>query len=658
MKLVLGIDTGGTYTDSAVIDYDQGRVIAKAKALTTRYDLSVGIVNSINSLEGVDLSQVRLVSISTTLATNAVVEGKGGRVCLLLIGYDPDLLKRYGLEKELPVTDYHLIQGGHNWRGEEMESLDLEEAKRVIRETKDQIDAFAVSGYFSVRNPQHELQLKALIEELTDLPVVCGHHLASDLNSIRRATTAALNARLIPVIQELMASVKGALREKGIQAPLMVVRGDGSLMKEEVADQRPIETVLSGPAASVVGARFLSGEEDGIIVDMGGTTTDIALLSGGRPGISSEGATVGGWRTHTKAIDIRTTGLGGDSHITADHGVTINPQRVIPLCLAAYEHPSLLEDLKRIRELSSLFYRAQVSEFLIAMKRSCNVHLSAKERKILEVLENGPCSVMELSDKLGLPHPTFLGMERLEAQGFLCRAGLTPTDVLHAEGTFVRWNQEAACIGLDILSQQLGLDAPTLISKVKENLMNKMALEILTILVSHAIGDCEVPGCRICAFLIDKSLGKGSDSNFECRIEVKKPIVAIGAPVEAYLPGVGKKLRTQVIIPPHAEVANAIGAVMGSVIKTIEIFIYPLYHRLAGIKGYILYSPRGKKNFRELQRAVDYGLEVGRELAIREAQEAGAEDPEVKIEREDLGQEVYLGTTLKITALGRPQVRD
>ncbi len=110
------------------------------------------------------------------------------------------------------------------------------------------------------------------------MPVTCGHELTSNLHAPRRALTAALNARLIPYIEQLIASVRQILAEKQIHAPLMVVKGDGSLMDARVAIERPVETILSGPAASVVGARYLCGEGDVLVVDMGGTTTDIALV--------------------------------------------------------------------------------------------------------------------------------------------------------------------------------------------------------------------------------------------------------------------------------------------------------------------------------------------------------------------------------------------
>ena len=133
----------------------------------------------------------------------------------------------------------------------------------------------------------------------------------------------------------------GLLAERGIKAPLMVVKGDGSLIEAAVAMACPVETILSGPAASVVGAHHLSGEKDVFVSDMGGTTTDIALLSGGRPVLNRDGATVGGFRTMVEAVGVHTFGLGGDSEARLNEdGLIVGPRRVMPLSLLGHQHPA------------------------------------------------------------------------------------------------------------------------------------------------------------------------------------------------------------------------------------------------------------------------------------------------------------------------------
>ena len=152
-----------------------------------------------------------------------------------------------------------------------------------------------------------------------------------------------MNARLTPQIRHLIEALSRVLAEESIDAPLMIVKGDGSLMKAEVALEYPVETILSGPAASVVGAGFLTGLEDFVVSDMGGTTTDIAVVSGGRPVIRAEGALVGAWRTMVEAVDVRTSGLGGDSEVHFDRQMRlrVGPRKAMPLSLLAQRFPAV-----------------------------------------------------------------------------------------------------------------------------------------------------------------------------------------------------------------------------------------------------------------------------------------------------------------------------
>ncbi len=271
----VGIDCGGTYTDAVIYALDEGRVIASAKYPTCHRDLTRSIEGVLNEFPAWLLRESRLVCLSTTLATNAIVEGRGGKACLILLGYEP----------AVGITPFGgrvvRLAGGHDMRGVELAPLDEEGLRAAVRNNRDWADAFAVSSYFSVRNPAHEMRAREIICEETDKPLVCGHELSMRLDAPRRAATAALNARLIPLITGLIASVRSILRERHITCPLMVVRGDGTLMSAEMALQRPVETVLSGPAASVVGALKLSGRREGVVIDIGGTTTDIAWVKDG-----------------------------------------------------------------------------------------------------------------------------------------------------------------------------------------------------------------------------------------------------------------------------------------------------------------------------------------------------------------------------------------
>jgi N-methylhydantoinase A/oxoprolinase/acetone carboxylase beta subunit len=291
--MLLGIDTGGTYTDAALYDEATRTVVAKAKSPTTHHELSIGICGAIDAvlaLAEVAPERIELVSLSTTLATNALVEGKGRPVGAVIIGFDGDVLERAGLGEALGPDPAVILAGGHDPHGGAVAPLDTERLAVEVAAVASRVEAFAVTAQFSVRNPEHELAAAEVIREVTGKPVTLSHHLSARLNGPKRAVTAVLNARLISIIDGLVRTTEQALLDRGVHAPLMVVRGDGSLVSAAFVRERPIETILSGPAASLVGAAHLTALDDAIISDIGGTTTDIAVLRDGIPAVSPEGA--------------------------------------------------------------------------------------------------------------------------------------------------------------------------------------------------------------------------------------------------------------------------------------------------------------------------------------------------------------------------------
>src|SRR5258707_8702357 len=237
--LWLGLDTGGTFTD-AVLLADGRRVIASAKALTTPWNLAVGIGKAIRTVlellpAGASRNHVSLVSVSTTLATNAVVENRFSPVSTLLIGFDDAMVERSGLLRPGSGGLVVRVPGGHAATGEESAALDEGAITRAVAEHETRGEAVAVAADFSVRNPAHELRARKLIRTLTPKPVTCAHELSSKLDAPRRALTAALNARLTPQIRHLIEALSRVLAEESIDAPLMIVNGDGSLMRAEIA---------------------------------------------------------------------------------------------------------------------------------------------------------------------------------------------------------------------------------------------------------------------------------------------------------------------------------------------------------------------------------------------------------------------------------------
>ena len=661
MAIALGIDTGGTYTDAVLVDHATGEVLAAAKSLTTRHDLSIGIKAAMAAVfeaeQTLSPEAVDLVALSTTFATNAIAEGQGSPVCLLLIGYDPELMEQYGFQHELVTDDVVYLDGGHDVLGDEVAPLDEDAAREAILARREKVESFAVSGYFGVRNPTHELRVRRLVEELTGLSVTCGHELTTRLNAVRRATTVTLNARLIPLLRELIATVRQTLDEQAIVAPLMVVKGDGSLVRAEWAMRRPIETILSGPAASAVGAWHLAGRRDVWVVDVGGTTTDIAALNDGQPRLNSEGARVGGWRTMVEAVDVHTTGLGGDSHVRFDRQgrLLIGPRRVVPLCLLASEHPEVLDELRR--QVATQHRKDEAAQFVISWRRPVN-WLSEEDRALLRRLEAGPQSLMQLMSEARYTWLLRRRIEGLEAQLVVQRAGFTPTDALHVLGRFQHWNSEVSRLGAELLAAQAGLSVEMFCEQVVRGVSDRVATELVNKVLEDEVGPPDWEGEPSAAALLERALNGPGDGDLSCELTLRWPLVAIGAPVEAYMPRTAERLHTELIIPPHAEVANAVGAVAGGVIQRLRVLVSPL----DGGERFRLHLPDGVHDFVDLEQAVCYAQQVMSARAESLAHQAGAGQVEVQMARMDRqakvaagwGQEIFLGAELIFTAVGRP----
>ena len=661
MTIALGIDTGGTYTDAVLVDHATGEVLAAAKSLTTRHDLSIGIKAAMAAVfeaeQTLSPEAVDLVALSTTFATNAIAEGQGSPVCLLLIGYDPELMEQYGFQHELVTDDVVYLDGGHDVLGDEVAPLDEDAAREAILARREKVESFAVSGYFGVRNPTHELRVRRLVEELTGLSVTCGHELTTRLNAVRRATTVTLNARLIPLLRELIATVRQTLDEQAIVAPLMVVKGDGSLVRAEWAMRRPIETILSGPAASAVGAWHLAGRRDVWVVDVGGTTTDIAALNDGQPRLNSEGARVGGWRTMVEAVDVHTTGLGGDSHVRFDRQrrLVIGPKRVAPLCLLASEHPEVLGELRR--QAASPEREDAAAQFVMSWRRPVN-WLSSEDMEILGRLEMGPQSLTLLTHEARYSWLVRRRIEELEARRVVQRAGFTPTDALHVLGRFQQWSVEASQLGAEILAAQVGLPVEAFCEQVVRGMSDRVATELVSKVLEDEVSPPHWEREPTAAALLERALNNPGDGDLNCDLTLRRPLVAIGAPVEAYMPRVAERLHTELIIPPHAGVANAVGAVSGGVIQRLRVLI----SSVGGGDQFRLHLPDGVHDFAALEEAVGHAQRVMSAHVEELARQAGAEQIEVRMARTDRqarvaagwGQEVYLGTELIFTAVGRP----
>ncbi|NTW72339.1 MAG: hydantoinase/oxoprolinase family protein, partial [Eubacteriaceae bacterium] len=351
MRIGIGIDTGGTYTDAVLYDFDTKSILYSAKALTTKEDLSVGIGIALDGLPADTLKKAEIVSLSTTLATNACVEEKGGRGKLVFIGGDEDVVLRTGEVYGLPdSSEIFFLEGEVDHRGEIKKEPDWEAFIENSRDWIRDADAIAVVQQLGIRNSTTEQKAKELITSVYGLNTICGYELFSDLNYVKRGASTLLNARLMPVIKGFLDAIKIALKQRSISAPVVIVRSDGSLMSEKFTTIRPVETLLCGPAASVMGGIELTGEKNCLIIDMGGTTTDIAIVKDAVPVKAKDGVKIGKWQTFVKAVYIDTFGLGGDSSVNVNNSaeLILGTSRVIPLCIAASKFPEIKTKLRKL----------------------------------------------------------------------------------------------------------------------------------------------------------------------------------------------------------------------------------------------------------------------------------------------------------------------
>lgn len=649
MSLILGIDTGGTYTDGVVMERRTKQILKKAKALTTREDLSIGILNCISNLNFEDYRDISAVSLSSTLATNAIVEGRGCEVGLLMIGYDPI--------DSLPVKHYYVLPGGHNIDGYPKEELDLDKTRQAISELKGQVEAVAISGYLSIRNPEHELAVMGLVNEILNLPAVCAHQLTTSLGFQERTVTAVLNARLIPIITELIESVKKVLAEKEINAPIMMVKGDGCMMGEALAREKPIETILSGPASSIIGATFLTDTPEALVLDMGGTTTDIAILKNGVPKINKEGATVGGWLTRVKAAQIYTYGLGGDSYIQIDkkNEIRIGPQRVWPLCVVADQYPYLIDELKINLRKNYGYMSAQATDCFLFLKPATSELLSDLEVKAVEILQTGPRSLYTLSQRMKID-PNLLNLQHLINLGVLARVSLTPTDILHAQGSYNQWNREAAEIGVEVLANWMRKKPDEFIKLAAEKIINDLCITCLQSLVGSDEKSIRLKDTIGAMFFVKKALSPDQGQEFDCSFKINMPIVGIGAPVRAWLPKVAKKMNTSLVIPEYAEVANAVGAATSKIMETVKVLIKPGEND----GTFVMHAPWERKMFKSLKGATAYALDEAKNQAGLIAIKAGAKEYELVVNHEDKyvkvgAKGIFMESLIEITAVERPE---
>ncbi len=665
MALLLGVDTGGTYTDAVLIRNEE-EVIASAKALTTRHDLAIGVGNAVRAVleqSNTEAGQISMASLSTTLATNALVEGQGGRVALVYIGFRERDLAAHGLDTALKGDPYLVVTGGHNHAGGEAASLDEQALIAFLDTHKNDVSGFAVASQFATRNPAHELRAAALVAEITGRPVSSSHQLSAKLNGPKRALTAILNARLIGMIDRLIGRAEDILTELGVTAPLMVVRGDGALISSAQARERPIETILSGPAASLVGAQWMTGADRALVSDIGGTTTDVALLRDGRPAIDPAGARVGPYRTMVEAVAMRTTGLGGDSEVHfltegLQGGVSLGPRRALPVALVAVDAPDVVHETLDA-QLRSALPGEHDGRFVRAVAGQTLEGLGPREAALLARIGEGlhPLgAILQSRVENG-------ALLRLMERGLVQVAGVTPSDASHVLGLTNAWDAQAARKALTLFGRRR-TGAGEILAKTPEDMARMIVTQLeqqtLLALLETAFAEEEVPfgpSPEVLArhVLMQRGL-RGHRGLVRLETGLNVPVVGLGASAATYYPAVGEMLGTQMILPEHAGVANAIGAVVGRVtMRQSGTVTSPSEGK------YRVHLAGGPQDFGDADSALALLETVLRGQATADAQAAGAFDIQISVQRDVRtagveAREVFIEAMITVEAAGRPRV--
>ena len=532
----IGVDTGGTYTDAVLVDLNTLAVVQSAKRPSTHHDLSIGISEALAEVtRNVNVNEIKQIAFSTTLATNAIVEGKGASVGLVVIGH----VKSF----DLPVVSIRYIKGGHSFTGEEVDQLDIEALVDAINEWKGEMDAYAITSAMSFKNPTHEQVAEEAIKMLDSKPTFCSHRISSKPGMMERAGTAVLHARLMPVISSFVDNLKTFSKKDLNAAKHTMIGGDAEPINFDEAIIRAANTVGSGPAATSWFGAKATDKQSALVVDVGGTSTDVALILNGEPLLSSDGSTIGNWNTHVNAVEMETSGIGGDSlvQIDKDGRILVGPERVQPIATST-GIPNPESWLGKEIRSKCLMAPGNVSEN------------ETEENEILQYLrKNGPTSPAELVAQLSMSEFTLERKTReLVFQRQILESGFTPTDALHALGQLDLGDSGIAKKAAQVLAAACNQDTNDFCEEV---------LRLARIKIKNAV----------LKTVFRKQTGKSlenfftSDSNdplLSVSFSLNVPIIGIGAAARLLLPEVSEMLGTEVIFPEHYEVGNALGAIM------------------------------------------------------------------------------------------------
>jgi N-methylhydantoinase A/oxoprolinase/acetone carboxylase beta subunit len=321
--MLLGIDVGGTHTDAVLLD--RSGLVASAKVDTRQDDLLRSIQAALGGIrESAGEVEVQRFNLSTTLCTNAIVQEELKPVGVMVSagpGIDPEQFR---------IGDhFEVIRGALDHRGEEIQPLDRDQVERCANRFLDRgLRVFAAVGKFSPRNPGHEEQMIRTLSDRAEF-LTAGHLISGQLNFPRRIATSYYNSAVWPIFNEFANSVESSLRQYNLTPQLNILKADGGTMPLPQARRTPVESIFSGPAASVMGLMALCDiEEDALMLDVGGTTTDVGVFASGDPLVEAESVELEHRPTLVRAMKTESIGLGGDSAVgLGEDGLQVGPRR-------------------------------------------------------------------------------------------------------------------------------------------------------------------------------------------------------------------------------------------------------------------------------------------------------------------------------------------
>lgn len=676
MKIGIGIDTGGTCTDGVIYDMEGEQILSVAKTPTTKEDLSIGIGKVLDLLDQRLLAEAGVVSLSTTLATNACVEGKGGRGKLIFLGMDRRTVEELGAAYGLPVDDTLIfIECKETLRGEILQEPDWQQVKEQLSVQLLGCQAVGIVELFADgTGAALEKKTRQIVEAL-GLPTVCGYELFAEKNVMGRGAGALLNARLIFVIAEFLQAVKDALHRRGLSIPMVIVRSDGSLMNERFSLHRPIETLLCGPVASVMGAAKLHQVKDGVIVDMGGTTTDISLVKNGVPLRCQEGITVGDWKICLKGMYVDTFGLGGDSEVILrnDGSLALGSQRIMPISMAAARYPSLLDWCRREREKKTVVNSWRRHVYVGLKDISADLSYTQFERRVARALFAHPLDLTSLEEMHGISlMPSQI--KRLIEEGVLIRCGITPTDAMHVLGDYNGYETQAAVDAIAVLARLCGEDDAGVADatdrcpsgcEVQSRRIYRMVEKKLYCGIARVLLWDKYPRLKQESFrpgleylveqLYEEAVAQRKEPQaVQLTLTCEMPLIGVGGPIGVFLQEVAALFQTKALLKEHSRVANALGAIVGNVEVCMTFQLLP-----QGELGAVQIVGSGVSLWAEdLDTARRLAAEEGRRLARAEAMRRGANEEKLVYRVEsvpaeavtDYGTSIFLSEKISVYA--------